>query len=412
MVLQWIPKNVESWLDLSFAHMSKVVTGIDVGTYHVKVVIAQLADDPRMPPQILGTGYAESRGVKHGYIVSAPEVSRSIAAALTQASRAARVRPKRAYLGAGGVGIDEAFSRGEVVVERGDSQITDRDLPRAHKAAEAALPPQALLNRKILHTIPLRYFVDGVRVLGGNPVGMKGTRIAVEALFITALARHVESLVEAVESAGLEVEDVVAAPIAASFIALSKMQKRVGCVLANIGAETLSVVVFEDSIPISIRIFPMGSADITNDLALGLRISPEEAEQLKQGAVLGAPYPKRKVDDIVSKRVSDMFKLVESHLKKIGKSELLPAGVILTGGGSAVQTAADLAKAVLKLPSRPANLEGSAGAKWQLRDSSWAVAYGLTIWGLSEGGEFEPNEHHSMGDFFKNIWRWFKKFLP
>lgn len=392
--------------------MAKIVTGIDVGTYHVKVVIAERPENPREAPRILGTGYAESRGLKQGYITSVPEVSRSIGAAVAQASRAARVKVKKAYLAIGGIGLEEANSRGETVVERGDSEITDRDLPRAIKNSEGALPPAATLNRKIIHTIPLRYFVDGGRVLGRSPAGMKGMRLAVETLFITCLERHVADLVHATEEAGIEVEDVVASPLAASFVALNKMQKRVGCVLANIGSETLSVIVFEDAVPVSVKVFPVGSNDVTNDIALGLRISPEEAEQLKQGAVLGAPYPKRKIDDLISRRISDMFKLVEAHLKKIGKNELLPAGVILTGGGSAIQPVADLAKAVLRLPSRAANLEGAAAERMQLRDSSWAVAYGLTIWGLSGAGDLEPEEGSSFGGSLSALFKWFKKFLP
>jgi cell division protein FtsA len=394
--------------------MSKPIVGIDIGTYHVKVVIAE-ATDASSPPRILGTGYAESRGLKNGYIVSIGDVSRSIAAALSQASKAARIKVKRAYLGIGGVGLEEAFSRGEVVVERGDSEITERDLPRAIAASERALPPQTVLNRKIIHTIPLRYAVDGTRVLGRSPIGMKGQRVAVETLFITCLERHVNDLVEAVEQAGVEVEDIVASPLAASFVALSKMQKRVGSILANIGSETLSIIVFEDTVPVSIKVFPVGASDITNDLALGLRISPEEAEQLKNGAVLGAPYPKRKIDDLVGKRVSDMFKLVEAHLKKIGKNELLPGGIILTGGGSGVATMSDLAKAVLKLPSRTASFEGGSNTKMQLKDGSWAVAYGLTIWGQTAGGDFEAGNGGSglgFGEAVKNLLRWLKKFLP
>lgn len=390
--------------------MSTITTGIDVGTYHVKVVIAEQQDDPRLPPRILGTGYAESRGMRHGYILSIPDVSRSIAAAVAQASKAARVKVKRAYLGVGGVGLDESSARGETVVERGDSEITERDLPRAMLASQQALPPAATLNRKIIHQIPVRYYVDGNRVLGKSPVGMKGARLAVETLFITCLERHVSDLAHAVEEAGIEVEDVVASPLAASFVALSKMQKRVGCVLANIGSETLSMIVFEDAIPLSIKVFPVGSSDVTNDIALGLRISPEEAEQLKHGAVLGSPYPKRKVDDLLGKRISDMFKLVESHLKKIGKNELLPAGIILTGGGSALQTVNDLAKTVLKLPARSATL-GEGQTQLQLRDSSWAVAYGLTIWGMSDES-LEPRSSSTISDSLKQLWRWFKKFLP
>ena len=387
------------------------VTGIDIGSYHVKVVIAERSNDPRLPPRILGTGYAESRGIKQGYIVSIPEVSRSVAAAVTQASKAARVKVKRVYLGIGGIGIEEAFSRGETVVERGDSIVTSRDLPRAEKAGLDGLSPTARQNRIVIHPIPLRYSVDGLKVLGKTPVGMKGQRVSVDMFFITCLERHVADLKAAVEEAGFEVEDVCAASLAASFVALSKTQKRVGCVLANIGSETLSIIVFEDSVPVSIKVFPVGGADITNDLALGLRISPEDAEQLKQGAVLGAPYPKRKIDDIIARRISDMFKLVESHLKKIGKDGLLPAGVILTGGGSSIQTVADLAKAVLRLPSRQAPFADGA-QKMHLRDSSWSVAYGLTIWGFDGGHDLEAVEQSTLGDFFKNLWRWFKKFLP
>ncbi len=392
--------------------MQKIVTGIDVGSYHVKVVIAEHPEDIRQAPRILGVGYAESRGLRHGYIVSIPDVARSIAAASAQASKAAQQRARRVYLSVGGIGLEEAFARGETVVERGNSEVTERDVSRALEASESALSPSILLNRKIIHRIPLYYSIDGVKILGRSPIGMKGARLSVETIFITCLERHINDLVSAVREAGMEVEDVVAAPIAASFVALTKMQKRVGCILANIGSETLSIVVFEDTVPISIKIFPVGGSDITNDLAIGLRIPPEEAEQLKQGAVFGSPFPKRKIDDLVSRRVSDMFKLVEAHLKKIGKDELLPGGIILTGGGSSLQTASDLAKAVLRLPSRVASLTEGAASKMQVKDGSWAVAYGLTIWGFTQGGDLEQPAGGSFGDSIQNFWRWLRKFLP
>jgi len=396
--------------------MNKIVTGIDVGTYHVKVVIAERSDDPKLPPRILGTGYAESRGMRHGYTISVAEASRGIRAALAQAVNAARVKVKSAYVGVGGEGLDEAFSRGETVVERGDSQITDRDMQKAIATSERALAPSVVQNRKIIHTIALRWSVDGVRVLGRNPAGMKGARLAVETLFITAPLRHVEDLIEAVEQTGIEVEDIVASPLAASFVTLQKMQKRVGCVLANIGSETLSIAVFEDDVPISIKVFAMGSSNIGGDIALGLKIPLEEAEQLKVGAVLGAPYSRRKLDDIIGKRVTAMFKLVEGHLKKIGKDELLPAGIILTGGGAGVTTMADIAQAVVQLPARVASLAAGEAGKMQLRDGSWAVAYGLTIWGLGSKGELEPREQGSVREAlsgtFGGFWKLTKKFLP
>lgn len=391
--------------------MNKIAVGIDIGTYHVKVVIAEKSDDAKTPPRILGTGYAESRGMRHGYIISVPEVARGVQAAVMQASRAARVRVKKAYLGVGGVGLEEAFCRGEVVVERGDSEITERDMQRAVAASEAALPPALILNRKIIHSIPIFWTVDGAKVLGRSPIGMKGMRVSVETLFITCLKTHVEALIEAVNVAGIEVEDVVASPLAASFVTLTKAQKRVGCVLVNVGSETLSIIVFEDDIPMSVKMFPTGAAEVAHDIALGLRVPLEEAEQLKHGAILGAPVSKRKLDDIINRRITTMLKLVEGHLKKLGKDELLPAGAILTGGGAGISNVTELAQTILRLPSRVAPLSVGESGKMQLKDGSWAVAYGLTIWGLM-AHDFEPQEQGSLSEAFTTIWKGIKKFLP
>ena len=171
---------------------------------------------------------------QQSYIISIPETARSIAAAVAQASKAAQVKVKRAYIGIGGVGLDEAFARGETVVERGDSELTGRDIPRVLGAAEHALAPTALLNRRVLHTIPLRYSVDGVRVMGRSPIGLKGVRLSVEALFITCLERHVSDIVSAVEEAGIEVEDVAASPLAASFRFFTNSDKSLSTVLLGI----------------------------------------------------------------------------------------------------------------------------------------------------------------------------------
>ncbi len=391
----------------------RIATGIDVGTYHVKVVVAEEGAGPRALPRIVATGFAESRGMRHGYIVSPDDVAKSIELAVAQAERAIKTKIKRAYISIGGMSLDEVFSRGEAVVTRGDSVISDRDVEMAIAAAEAAISPSQLLNRTIIDRIPLRFFVDGNRVLGNNPSGMQGMKVSVEMLFLTALSQHLTSLRDTVEDAGIEVEDVVASPLAASFVSLGKPQKMAGCVLANIGAETLSMVVFEDGKPISIKVFPMGASDITNDIALGLRVPLEEAEQIKLGAVTGATYPRKKLDDIVSRRLTDMFNLVEAHLKKIGKNGLLPAGIIITGGGSGLSTVSDLAKAVLKLPSRIGNLSTHDASKLQLKDGSWAVAYGLTVWGFSQS-DIGSSRGSSAGGaaLLKAFKRYLKPFLP
>ncbi len=385
-----------------------IVTGIDIGTYQVKVVVAEKGDGTRLP-HILGTGFAESRGLRHGYILNAIDVIRSIRGAVAQAEKASGVRIRRAYLAVGGVGLDEVFSKGETIVSRGDSEITELDVERAMAAAESRIPRSEIQNRRIIHSIPLRYKIDGSDIHSARPVGMKGMKLSVDMLYITSLEQHLSDLIYAVEEAGVEVDDVMASPLAASFIALTKQQKMAGCVLANIGGATLSVAVFEGGIPISLKVFPMGSTDVTNDIALGLKIPLEEAQQLKHGGITHASYPKKKLEDIIASRLSDMFELIEAHLKKIGKDGLLPAGIIITGGGSAITNVSDLARATLRLPAKVASLSVGEG-RIQLRDASWAVSYGLSVWGFTADESDSGIKLSSRAG--RGFWGFIKQFLP
>ncbi len=386
----------------------RIITGIDVGTYQVKVVIVRVPakKSENTLPQIIGTGYAESRGLRNGYIINESDVIRSVRSAVAQAEKAAGVEVKKAYVAIGGIGIDEVTSRGEIITSRADSQITQVDLEKAMQDSEERIM-EHIPNRKILHAIPLCYRIDGELVLG-KPTGMKGTKLEVETLFITTFEQHLGDLVTSIENTGIAVEDIMVSPLAASFVILTKAQKRAGCVLANIGAETVSIAVFENSTPISVKIFPIGSNDITNDIALGLKITLEEAEKIKRGALSSANYSKRKLDEIIAARLTDIFELIDIHLKKIKKDGLLPAGIVITGGGSGVATIQDLARASLKLPSRIATLD--PGQNGKVKDASWAVSYGLCMWGASDLSEESP-----IGIAKKTqntLMSWLSQFLP
>jgi cell division protein FtsA len=386
----------------------RIITGIDVGTYQVKVVITR-AESKRGStgrPEVLGTGFAESRGLRNGYIINESDVTRSVRAAIEQAEKVADVTVKDAYISMGGIGLDEVHARGEVITSRADSLITDVDIEKALEDSEERIL-ERIPNRRVLHAIPLAFQIDAQTVFG-RPHGMKGTRLEVDTLFVTTFEQHVNDLIAAIESAGVAVRDVMASPIAGSLVMLSKAQKRAGCVLANIGAETVSIVVFENSTPISVKVFPIGSSDITNDIALGLRVPLDEAEKIKRGGMSSAAYSKRKLDEIVAARLTDIFELIDAHLKKIKRDGLLPAGVILTGGGSGIATVQELAKAALRLPSRIATLEPLQHTK--IKDASWAVAYGLCVWGTS-GSASEDGIHvarRAGGAFMQ----WFRQFLP
>jgi cell division protein FtsA len=304
----------------------------------------------------------------------------------------------------GGVGIDEIRSTGDVTLTPSGGIVTEREIERALRESEKRASGK-LSNRTVIHTIPLEYRVDGSKVFG-KPIGLQGTKLAVDTLLITMLEQHHDDIVESVEAAGVEVEGVMVSPLAASLVTLTKAQKTAGVVLANIGAETLSIMVFDDDIPVSIKILPTGSADITNTIALSFQIPLPEAEQLKRGAVTGSDIAPKKMDVIVAARLKDMFTLVNAHLKSIGRQRLLPAGIVITGGGSGLASAQDIAKVILRLPSQI----GQVGhmPRTASVDATWAVAYGLCRWAYAED---MTEKSSSFGEVFGSTWESLKKGL-
>jgi cell division protein FtsA len=400
--------------------MNKIATGIDIGTYQVKVVISQHQDGSQMP-KIIGVGFAESKGLRHGYIINQTDAIRSIRKAIKQAEKSARVRVESAYISVGGIGLVSEVSSGSVIISRADNEITDLDVEKAMKDSQDNLPKNFIQNRQIIHSIPVEYKIDSKNILGNNPVGMKGVKLETKVLYITSLSHHLQELIQTIENSGVEITDVMAAPLAAGLVTLSKTEKIAGCILANIGSETVSIVVYEDDIPVSLEVFPIGANDITNDIALGLKVSIEEAEKIKIDRDQGytsSDIPKKKLDDIIESRMSDIFDLIDAHLKKINKSGLLPAGIIITGGGSKMIDTKDLAKAKLKLPSRVSSIVKSSkdDNPIKIKDGTWAVAYGLCVFGLfadDSGGSISLNTGKKLiKGVLRSISDWFKRFLP
>jgi cell division protein FtsA len=389
-----------------------IITGIDIGTYNVKVVISDSREkDNRGFPKIIGIGNSESRGLRHGYVTNVRDVAESIRKAVQNAEAKAGIKVKKAFVGVSGIGLASTTVSSSVMTSRADAEITNLDIEKLREQCEKDIPNATITNRRIIYDIPLQYKIDGIQALG-SPQGMRGNKLELKTLFITCLDHHVADLISAVNEAGIECEDVMAAPIAAGFVTLSKTQKIAGCVLTNIGAETVSIAVFENNIPTSLEVFPIGSTDITNDIALGLRVPLEEAEQIKVGVITGSSYPRKKLDEIIAARLSDIFELIEAHLKKIGRNGLLPAGIIITGGGSGLNSIDAMAKVSLRLPSRIGSI-GTIEGKPLFKDATWAVAYGLCIWGIhaDEGPEIDASMAF-IRHAWKSIIRWFKQFLP
>jgi len=391
-----------------------IAIGIDIGTYQIKVVVVEnTLQEGKDIFKIIGTGFAESKGLRHGYIINSGDTEKSLRLALAEAEKTSGVKIKRAFLSIGGIGVSSVLSHGSIIIPRADSEITEIDVKNVLSVAESEIPASVSINKKIIHTIPISYKIDGRPVLG-RPIGLKGIKFEAKVLFITCLEHHLNDLINTVENSGIEVENIMASPLAGSIVTLNKAQKIAGCVLANIGSETVSLVVFENNMPISLEVFPIGGTDITNDIALGLKIPIEEAEDLKINSKKETDYPRKKLDEIILARLSDIFDLIEAHLKKLGRSGLLPAGIIITGGTSSVSTIEDLARATLKLPSKIGSLNFTTSLKsCQIKDSSWSVAYGLCIWGLQNSSE-DISFGAPVGSNKPKIrvFSWFKQFLP
>lgn len=393
--------------------------GIDIGTREVKVVVATRGERGELP-KVAAVGRAESAGVRHGFVTNVGEATRSIARAVRLAERALGSRIERAYLSVGGAGLGSATAIGASMVSRADGEITDLDQKRAADEAERAIPAPLSQNRKIVHMVPLEHRIDGRKVLG-DPVGMKGVRLESKCLFVTCVARHVDDAIEALEAAGVEAVDAMAAPFAAALVSVAPPQRVAGCALVNIGAETTTVAVYEDGSPISVEAFPVGASAITNDVALALRVSLEEAEALRQNPNSLAASARRALDEAVAARAKDILDLVDGHLRRLGRSGLLPAGAIFIGGGAAIPNLAEIARDHLRLPARVAAIPWGGGRAPEtggdvVPESSWAVAYGLATFGLSADGDGAVRGKNPLAESvrrgFRKVARGLRQFLP
>lgn len=393
----------------------QIVAGIDIGSSHIKVVVAfGVADKGHFVPKIIGTGVAESRGVHRGYIVDPAEAVSSVRTAIAQAEKTSGHKIKRAYVSFSGVGLGSVVSEGSSAISRADMEITEQDMALALESAETNISKEDIINRKIINTIPIEYKLDG-KTSWGEALGLKAHKLEVKALFITCMEKHVADLIKTVESADVEVVDIVAGPIAESFVTLSKKEKRVGALLANIGAETTSIIVFENNTIISLEVLPMGGTDLTGDIALGLKMSLEEAEHLKVSHTSRVVFSQSKLDEIVARRLKEIFVPIDRHLKSIGRQALLPAGAILSGGASATSNMKEAAEAFLKLPAKVAGIHFSNLDEGKIANNMWSVACGLCIVGFNSDDEQSTLGNHMSVDGKKlgrKISGWLSQLLP
>jgi cell division protein FtsA len=411
----------------------QIIVGLDVGTCNIRTVVAKHRAD-QSKPQIIGIGQATSFGLRRGLVVDIEETVKNIKHSIDEAKRTAGLPIDRVYVSIGGDHITSRVSKGVVAVSRADGQVSEEDVGRAINAASAISVPQ---NREILHVIPRSFAIDdqlGIK----DPVGMNGVRLEVDALIIEGSTPFIKNLTKCISEANLEIEGLVLAPLAASRAVLSKRQKELGVLALDLGGGTAGLTVFEEGDIIHSYILPIGSSHITNDIAIGLRTSIDLAEKVKleYGSALASEINKKEnidlsklgleeegvvsrsqIAEIIEARVCEILDLVNKELKKIDRQGLLPAGVVLFGGGAKIPGLVDLTKETLKLPAQigfPIELTGVVD---KVDDPAFATAVGLVLWGVDvqskAGGRGIPLPSiPGVGQTVSKIKNWFRDFLP
>lgn len=367
------------------------------------------------------------RGLRKGAVVNLAEATAAIAASVQEAERTSGYRIERAYVSISGPHIASQNSRGVVAISRREEGITGEDVSRALDSAGAISVPY---NRELLHVVPRHYIVDGQEGVR-DPVGMHGFRLEVEAHVVTGSSTVIQNLVKCVNGAGVEVDEVVLGLLAAGDAVLTENEREVGVVLVDIGGGTTDVAIFIDGTVWHTASLGIGGEYITNDVAIGLRLPPAVAEEVKvryghaRPAQVGPeerfpaePFgetspqmlPRRKLAEIVEARVAEILEMVQTDVKRSGYDGLLPAGVVLCGGVAQLPGIVELAREVLGLPVRVGRPQRLVGLVDWISGPAFAVAAGLMTWGLTtEAHRPVSREGPSLG---RRLREWLRALLP
>jgi cell division protein FtsA len=378
--------------------------------------------------RIIGVGTVPSRGVRKGAVVNVSEATTAIAHSVEQAEQTSGYKIERAFISLSGTHISSLNSRGVVGISRREHGITDEDVDRVLDASRAIAVPH---NHEVVHVIPRDYLVDGQSGVR-DPVGMHGFRLEVETHIVTGASTSIQNMIQCVEGAAVEADDLVLASLAAGDAVLTDTEREMGVVLADIGAGTVDLAVFIDGTVWHTTVMGIGGEYITGDIAIGLRLQPAVAEQIKvqyghaqahqvspEERMTLSPYgenapqvlPRWKLAEIIEARVEEMLLIIKQEIKRSGYDGLLPAGVVLCGGTAQLAGICELGREIFNLPVRAGVPGGDlSGLVDQILKPSFAVGVGLMSWGgtMSRRPQFRK-DGPSTG---KRFLEWLKVFLP
>lgn len=374
------------------------LASIDVGTTKVCTTIADVTSDGGI--RVVGVGVTPSHGLHKGLVVNINEAGESIRESVRKAQQASATKIESAYVGVTGRHVSSLNNRGVVAITRNDRLVRPDDLRRVLECARSVKVPN---DRKLLHVIPRGYAVDG-QVGVKNPVGMHGFRLDVETHIITAATTSVQNLVKCIRGIGIDIDDLILEPLASSEAVLTEDEKQVGVILADIGGGTTDIAVFKEGSIWHTSILPVAGYQLTRDVAIGLGLPFDVAEEMKKryGSVM--PVYESKVEtnpaisqdghgvsyqdlcDIIRARMEEIMRLIMLEMPRAEYETLVPAGLVLTGGSANLSGIEALGRDVLRLPVRvgvPTNMYGITDS---LRDPAYATSVGLLLWGAKNEG--------------------------
>ena len=386
-----------------------VLVGIDVGTSKVAALIGEISRDGRLT--ILGHGTVAASGLKKGVVVNIDQTVRSIADAVERAERLSGFKIDRAFVGVGGQHVESQNSTGQVAVTAHHREVMRQDIDRAIEVARAVSIPS---NRDVLHVERRGFTVDGQEGVK-DPLGMSALRLEVQTHIVTGSATALQNLTKCVSQAGVTIDELVVNSLASAEAVLSETEKELGVAVADIGAGTIDLALFADGSPLHTSVLPVGGNNVTNDVAIGLKTTLQVAEDLKikngtadlRGIEEGEQIPVSVLGDdagrtvdrlevcrIIEARVREMFELLRNEMRRSGHG-MLPAGVILTGGGSQLAGTAEVGRDVLEMPVRIAAPSGITGLTDTILTPVYATSVGLLRWGATSISMGEPSRYES-----------------
>lgn len=387
--------------------MEEIVVGIDVGTTKVCTLVGRVEDDKSI--RILGVGIEPSEGIRKGMIVDLAAASQAITRSVEKAESTSGLEITSALVSMAGAHVASVNSRGAVAV---NGNIIDQyDVNHALEQARAVAIPY---DREIVHVIQRGFTVDGQDGIR-NPKGMHGYRLEVEAHIITASAASSDNLRQCVGAAGVEIQQFVLNPLASAEVVLTDQERQMGVAVCDIGGGTTDLALYVNGDVWHTMVLAVGGNHITQDIAHGLRLSFPQAEEIKkqQGYALrsgvgseeyftirpfGEEHPvqinRQELAHIIEARVAEMFSLVLQEIKRSGYDGLLPAGMVLTGGTSALPGIKRIATEVLGMPVHTAEPENLSGLVDRLKSPAYSTGVGLLRWAISMQDQDLSAGHH------------------